>query len=159
MFAIRRLEELARKKQIPLCVCFIDLSKAYDSVDQTLLWTVLARFRVPQNIISFIREFRDGMRAWVRLDDRVCSGRFAMEQGLRQGRVLAPLLFNIFYAVVVHVTSTRFKADTGIGRFGAFEEEKGSRRGVGGGGPVQRLGGGGGGVTILSLFWEGTAQK
>ena len=28
-------------------VCFIDLTKAYDSVDQTLLWTVLARFGVP----------------------------------------------------------------------------------------------------------------
>ena len=26
-------EELARKKQIPLYVCFVDLIKAYDSVD------------------------------------------------------------------------------------------------------------------------------
>ena len=37
MFVIRRLQELARKKQIPLYVCFIDLAKAYDSVDRTLL--------------------------------------------------------------------------------------------------------------------------
>ena len=33
MFVIRRLQELARKKRIPLYVCFIDLTKAYDSVD------------------------------------------------------------------------------------------------------------------------------
>ena len=33
MFVIRRLHKLARKKRIPLCVCFIDLTKAYDSVD------------------------------------------------------------------------------------------------------------------------------
>ena len=33
MFVIRRLQELARKKQITLYVCFIDLTKAYDSVD------------------------------------------------------------------------------------------------------------------------------
>ena len=33
MFVIRRLQELARKKRIPLHVCFIDLTKAYDSVD------------------------------------------------------------------------------------------------------------------------------
>ena len=46
MFGIRRLQELARKKRIPLHVCFIDLTKAYDSVDRTLLWTVLARFDV-----------------------------------------------------------------------------------------------------------------
>ena len=36
MFMIRRLQELARKKQIPLHACFIDLTKAYDSVDRTL---------------------------------------------------------------------------------------------------------------------------
>ena len=114
MFVIRRLQELARKKQIPLYVCFIKLTKAYDSVDRTLLWTVLARFGVPQNMISVTRQFHDGMRACVRLDDRVCSGGFAMEKGLRQGCVLAPLLFNIFFAAVVNVASTRFKADKGI---------------------------------------------
>ena len=32
MFVVRRLQELARKKRIPLYVCLIDLTKAYDSV-------------------------------------------------------------------------------------------------------------------------------
>ena len=114
MLVIRRLHELARKKRIPPYVCFIDLTKACDSVDRTLLWTVLARFGVPQNMISVIRQFHDGMRVCVRLDDRVCSTWFAVEQGLRQGCVLAPLLFNIFFAAVMNVASTRFKADKGI---------------------------------------------
>ena len=114
MFVSRRLHELARKKRIPLYVYFIDLTKAYDSVDRTLLWTVLARFGVPQIMISVIRRFHDGMRACVRLDDRVCSRWFAVEQGLRQGYVLTPLLFNNFFAVVPNLASTRFKADRGI---------------------------------------------
>ena len=71
-------------------------------------------FGVPQNMISVIRQFHDGMRACVRLDDRVCSRWFAAEQGLRQGCVLAPLLFNIFFAAVINLASTRFKADEGI---------------------------------------------
>ena len=50
----------------------------------------------------------------MRLDDRVCSRWFAVEQDLRQGCVLAPLLFNIFFAAVINVASTRFKADGGI---------------------------------------------
>ena len=79
MFVIRRLQELARKKRIPLYIYFINLTKAYDSVDRTLLWTVLARFGVPQTMISAIRHFHDGMRACVRLDDRVCSGWFNVE--------------------------------------------------------------------------------
>ena len=36
-----------------------------------------------------------------------------MEQGLRQGCVLALLLFNIFFAAVINLASTRFKADKG----------------------------------------------
>ena len=114
MFVIRRFQELARKKPISLYVCFIDLTKAYDSVDRTLLWTVLARFGVPQHMISVIRQFHDGMRACVRLDDRVCSRWFTVRQGLRQGCVLASLLFNIFFAVVINVASTHFKADEKI---------------------------------------------
>ena len=114
MFVICRLQELARKKRIPLYVCFIDITKAYDSVDRTLLWTVLARFDVPKIMISVIRQFYDGMRACVRLDNRVCSRWFAVEQGLRQGCVPSPLLFNIFFAAVINLASTRFKAEKDI---------------------------------------------
>ena len=55
-----------------------------------------------------------GMRGCVRLDNRVCSKWFAVGQGLRQECVLASLLFNIFFAAVINVASTRFKADKGI---------------------------------------------
>ena len=102
MFVVRRLQELARNKRIPLYVCFIDLTNAYDSVDGILLWTLLARFGVPQQMIADIRQFHDGMLAYVRLDDRVCSGWFAVEQGLRQECVLVPLPFNIFVAAVIN---------------------------------------------------------
>ena len=122
MFVIRRLYELARKKRIPFNVCFIDLTKACDFVDRTLLWTVLARFSVPHNMISVIRQLHDGMRACVRLDDRVCSRWFAVERGLRQGCVLAPLLFNTFFAAVsLHVFQGGQRRH---GRFGTPREKR-----------------------------------
>ena len=114
MFVVRRLQELAWKKRIPLYICFVGLTKAYDSTDRTLLWTVLAWFGVPHNMISVIRQFHDGMRACVRLDDRVCSGWFAVEQGLRQRCALAPLLFNIFFMTAMNVAYTRLKANKDI---------------------------------------------
>ena len=52
-----------------------------------------------------------------------------MEQVLRQGCVLAPLLFNIFFAVVISVASTRFKAGKGI--MGALVHLR-KKRGAGG---------------------------
>ena len=92
-------------------MCLIDLTKAYESVDRTLLWRVLVRSGMPERMILVICHFHDGMRACVRLDDGVCSGWFAVDQGLRQGCALAPLLFNIFFAAVIHVAYTHFEGD------------------------------------------------
>ena len=36
MFVVRRLQEIGRKARVSLFMCFIDLQKAYDTVDRTL---------------------------------------------------------------------------------------------------------------------------
>ena len=83
-------------------MCFIDLQKAYDSVDRELLWVVLARFGVPDKMLTVIRQFHEGMRARVCTDDGEHSEWFDVTQGLRQGCVLSSLLFNIIFAAVAH---------------------------------------------------------
>ena len=97
-----------------LFLCFIGLEKAYDSVDRTLLRQVLARFGVPPQMIEVIRHFHDGMRACVRNDDGRCLEWFEVAQGLRQGCVLSPLLFNVFFAVMLLVALESFSKDAGI---------------------------------------------
>ena len=111
MFFVRKLKELGRTSNTSLEICFIDLAKAYDSVDRVLLWEVLARFEVPPRMIRVIRMFHDGMRARVQLDDGDFSAWFNVCQGLRQGCVLSPLLFNIFFAAVIIVVLQRFAED------------------------------------------------
>ena len=69
MFVVRRLQEIGRKAGVPLFMCFIDLQKAYDTVDRTLLWQVLTSIGVPPQMIAVIQQFHDGMRACVQPDD------------------------------------------------------------------------------------------
>ena len=114
MFVVRRLQEVGRKAGVSLHMCFINLQKAYDTVDRTLLWQILTRIGVPPQMIAVIRQCHDGMRACVRPDGGVCSDWFEVEQGLRQGCVLSPLLFNIFFAAVLNGVLQRFSEEPPI---------------------------------------------
>ena len=114
MFVVRRLQEVGRKAGVSLFTCFIDLQKAYDTVDRTLLWQVLIRIGVPPQMIVVIRQFHDGMKACVRPNNGVCSDSLEVEQGLRQECVLSLLLFNIFFAAVLNVVLQRFSEDPAI---------------------------------------------
>ena len=114
MLADQRLQEPGRKARVPLFQCFIDLQKPYDSVDRTFIWQVLARFGVPPQMREVIRQFHDGMRAGVRIDDGRCSEWFEVAQGLRQGCILSPLQFNVFIAAILLVALERFSKDAGI---------------------------------------------
>ena len=113
-FMVRRLQEIRRKGGVSLFICFIDLQKAYDTVDRTLLWQVLTRIGVPLQMIAVMQQFHGGMRACVRPDDSVCSDWFGMEQGLREGCVLSPPLFDIFFSAVLTFVLQRFSEDTAI---------------------------------------------
>ena len=114
MFVVRRLQEAGRKVRVSLHMCFIDLQKAYDTVDRTLLWQVLTRIGVPPQMIAVIRQFHDGMRACARPDHGVCSDWFEVEKGLRQGCVLSLLLFNISFAAVLNVVLQRSSEEPAI---------------------------------------------
>ncbi|CAB1103436.1 unnamed protein product [Ectocarpus sp. CCAP 1310/34] len=96
MFVVRRLQELGRRRKIPLYMCFVDLKKAVG---------------IPEEMNAVIRQFHDGMRVRVRVDDGEFSAWFWVTEGLRQGCVLSSLLFNIFFAAVIDAVAIRFSED------------------------------------------------
>ena len=105
--------------------CFIDLQKKIDSVDREPLWTVLARFGVPEKMLATICQIHEGMRAHVRTDDGGQSAWFNVTQGLRQGCILSPLLFKIPFAAATHTVRVRFSEEPGILRYLVHLEEDG----------------------------------
>ena len=83
-------------------------------------------------MLAVICQFHDGMQACVRLGDGECSDKFDVGQGLRQGCVLAPLLFNMFFTAVLRVAEKRFLANAAITDDMAQlqRKEKGEKKGT-----------------------------
>ena len=77
---------------------------------------MIARFGVPEKMLTVIHQFHEGMRARVRTDDGEHSEWFDVTQGPRQGCALSPLLFHIFFAAMTHAVRVRLSEDPDIAR-------------------------------------------
>ena len=100
VFSIRQLQEKCREQHKPLLLAFIDLTKAFDLVSRDGLFKVLAKIGCPPKLLSMIQSFHDGMKGTVQYDGST-SDAFDIRSGVKQGCVLAPTLFGIFFAVLL----------------------------------------------------------
>ena len=92
---------------------FIDLTKAYDTVPRAALWAVLRKWGVPDTLTTLIASFHEGMRASVRTNIGNADA-FTIGTGLRQGCSLAPTLFILYFAAVVHTYEQQAVPDVEI---------------------------------------------
>jgi hypothetical protein len=95
MFVSALVSSSAREKGIPLYKVYFDLTKAYDKVIRLILWMIMRRRGYPPKYIAVIISLHVGAMASVRIDG-VFSDPFELECGLKQGSVVAPMLFNIY---------------------------------------------------------------
>ena len=93
ILALRVLSERMREYRRRFFAAYIDLRKAFDSVDRDALWRLL-RFRgVPQTLINLLFNLYSGTESAVRCGSSI-SEFFPVSTGVGQGRVEAPTLFN-----------------------------------------------------------------
>ena len=127
IFCAGQLVEKAIEHRTRLYLLFVDLRKAYDSVPREALWCVLRKYGIPSTMRSVIYSLHDGMRAEVTVDGQA-TPEFDVCNGLRQGCVIAPTLFNLYFALVMEQWRVR------CGEFGVDVQYK--YRGGGGGGKL-----------------------
>jgi len=108
IFVSRLVSSLCVEKGLTCCKAFIDFVKAYDKVNQELLWLILERRGVPPKMVALIRAIHENSMARVKLDGEL-SDPFQLSCGLKQGSMLSPLLFNIFSGAMIEAINDRVK--------------------------------------------------
>nr|VZH91294.1 unnamed protein product [Spirometra erinaceieuropaei] len=100
IFAARQLQEKCRKIRTHLYSTFVDLTKAFDTVNREGLWKIMQKFGCPERFTQMVRKLHDGMMARV-TDNRTVSEAFAVTNGVKQGCVLAPTLFSLMFSAML----------------------------------------------------------
>ena len=104
VFSARQVIEKCREQHRDLYIAFIDLAKAFDSVDRCLLWKILEKCGCPPKIIDIIQQLHDGMNVRVKISGDL-SEPFAVTRGVKQGCTLAPALFNTYVQCITLLLS------------------------------------------------------
>src|SRR5258705_3720333 len=76
-------------------VAFIDIEKAYDSVDHELLWIKLQKIGIPPRFINMIKIVYQKMEV-VRIGQHVMEEPIRITRGVMQGDPMSAILFNLF---------------------------------------------------------------
>ena len=110
IFSLRQLQEKCHEQRKPLNIAFIDLTKAFDLVSKKGLFTHLQRIGCPSpKLLRMITSFHEDMQGTVQYDGST-SYPFSIKSGVKQGCVLAPTLFGIFFlpTAVLRLSQSRW---------------------------------------------------
>ncbi len=94
IFVVSQLQELAMRYRRPCIIVFVDIAKAYDTLNRTVLWETLEDAGLGPTAVNLIKQmYMDKYR--LRVGGRITSRSHPTTQGVRQGCLLSPLFFNM----------------------------------------------------------------
>ena len=83
-----------------LFTAFVDLTKAFDTVSRDGPWKILACLGCPPKFVIILRQLHEGQQDQVKHKGSL-SGSFPISNGVKQGCVLSPTLFSIFFSIML----------------------------------------------------------
>ena len=99
IFVAQQQQEKYCEQHQDLYMAFVDLTKAFDTVNRDLLWNILLKFGCPPTFIAILQQFHTGMCAQVVMAGSQTSS-ISVEVGVKQGCVLASTIFNLFLVAI-----------------------------------------------------------
>ena len=89
------IQDYCHKKGEKLYSCFVDFSKAFDTVPREILFKKLIACGISGKILNILQNIYTNDQCKVKIDNKL-SETFKTNKGVKQGCILSPLLFNIF---------------------------------------------------------------
>ena len=110
IFTLRSVIDRFVRKNKTLYLCFIDISKAYDSIDRETAWNTLIHRGLPSKVIRLLRDMHLHTCCSVRVPGMGLGDLFAIETGFKQGDSISPMLFNLYLDSVLAVILPQLRA-------------------------------------------------
>ena len=101
MISVHQVQKKCIEQNMDLVAVFIDPTKAFDTVNREALWVVLSKLGCPTKFVNLIRKYHDDMTGQI-LSEGEALEPFSISNGVKQGCVLAPVLFNLFFTCVLN---------------------------------------------------------
>ena len=94
------LQYYCHQKGKKIFACFVDFSKAFDTMPRDLLFTKLLSYGVSGKFFNTLKTLYTYDDCCVKVGNKI-TGTFQANQGVKEGCILSPLLFNIFLSDIV----------------------------------------------------------
>ena len=97
LFILSAIIERAKRSHRNLFLGFVDVRKAYDSVDRDTLWLILQKLGVPSPVLNILKSLYLNTTRRILWKGQYTDP-FVATKGVRQGCPLSPLLFSLYVA-------------------------------------------------------------